>query len=174
MQWTRTHCCTSHCMAQEYVGALRLIRTVIHVMRLGVVCSLLIPHLVPLRVFLLSLLLLPEPWPVPPPLPCGPHRGNIPLALRQLRSLGPWPLTKNHSFFKNQSGIRPFKNRPFLRICRCLEFQTALARISSFKNPPFWESVWVWNANLALLRISPFKNHSGSGMKISPFKNQSF
>ena len=36
------------------------------------------------------LLLLPEPWAVPLP-PCGRHRGNIPLALRELRSLAPWP-----------------------------------------------------------------------------------
>ena len=39
---------------------LRLIRTVIHACDL-IVCSLLIPHLVRFRVFLLSLLLLPEP-----------------------------------------------------------------------------------------------------------------
>ena len=40
MQWTRTHCCTSHCMAQEFVGARHLIYMVIHVVRLSVVCSL--------------------------------------------------------------------------------------------------------------------------------------
>ena len=40
MQWTRTHCCTSHCVAHECVGALHLICIVIHVMRLSVVCSL--------------------------------------------------------------------------------------------------------------------------------------
>ena len=101
MQWTRTHCCTSHCMAQEWIGALRLIRIVIHVMRLSVVCSLLIPHLVPFRVFLLFLLLLlPKPWPVPLPLPYGLHRGNIPLALRQLKSLTPWPkMPLSHMFW---------------------------------------------------------------------------
>ena len=66
---------TLHCMAQECVGALRLIRIVIHVVRLSVVCSLLIPQLVPFRVFLQSLQFLPKPWPVPLP-PCGRHRGN--------------------------------------------------------------------------------------------------
>ena len=47
-------------------------------------------HFVLFRVFLLSFLLLPEPW-AEPLLPCGCHRGNIPLALRQMRSLAPWP-----------------------------------------------------------------------------------
>ena len=48
-------------MAQECVGARHLIYIVTHVCDL-IVCSLFIPHLVPLRVFLLSLLLLlPEP-----------------------------------------------------------------------------------------------------------------
>ena len=40
--------------------------------------------------FFLSLLLLPEPRAEPLP-PCGLHRGSIPLALRQLRSLAPSP-----------------------------------------------------------------------------------
>ena len=49
--------------------------------------------LVPLRVFLLSLLLLlPEPWAESLP-PCGRYPGNIPPALRQLRSLGLRPKT---------------------------------------------------------------------------------
>ena len=62
-----------------------------------IVCSLLIPHLVLFRVFILSLLLLlPEPGLVPLPLPCGLHRGNIPLELRQLRSLVLWPITPSH------------------------------------------------------------------------------
>ena len=39
MQWTRTDCCTSHCMAQECVGARHVIYMVIHVVRLSV-CSL--------------------------------------------------------------------------------------------------------------------------------------
>ena len=34
MQWTRTHCCTSHCMAQKCVGARHVIYMVIHVVRL--------------------------------------------------------------------------------------------------------------------------------------------
>ena len=51
-----------------------------------------VPHLVPFRVFLLSLLLLPETWAEPLP-PCGRHRGKKPLALHQLRSLPPWPKT---------------------------------------------------------------------------------
>ena len=51
------------------------------------------PHLVPFRVFLLSILLLPEPWAEPLP-PCGRHRGNMPLALRHLRSV--WPLGRKH------------------------------------------------------------------------------
>ena len=72
---------------------LRLIRIVIHVCDF-IVCSLHFPHFVPIRVFLLSLLLLPEPGPVPLPLPCGLHRGNIPLALRQMRSLALWPITR--------------------------------------------------------------------------------
>ena len=58
-----------------------------------IVCSVSFLHLVPFRVFLLSLLL-PEPGPVPLPLPCGLHRGNIPLALRQMRSLALWPITR--------------------------------------------------------------------------------
>ena len=69
-----------------------LIRIVIHVCDL-IVCSLPFPHLVPFRVFLLSLLL-PEPGLVPLPLPCGLHRSNIPLALRQMRSLALWPITR--------------------------------------------------------------------------------
>ena len=56
-----------------------------------IVCSFPFHHLVPFR-FLLSLLLLSEPWVVPLPLPCGLHRGNIPLALRQSRS---GPLANN-------------------------------------------------------------------------------
>ena len=73
---------------------LRLIRMVIHVCDL-IVCFLpFFPHLVSFRVFLLSLLLLLEPGPVPLPLPCGFHRGNIPLALRQMRSLALWPITR--------------------------------------------------------------------------------
>ena len=52
-----------------------------------IVCSLLFPHLVPFRGFLLSLLLLPEPGLLFLPLPCGLHRGKIPLALLQWRSL---------------------------------------------------------------------------------------
>ena len=40
MQWTRTNCCTSHCMAQECVGARHVMYMVIHVMRLSVVRSL--------------------------------------------------------------------------------------------------------------------------------------
>ena len=74
---------------------LRLIRIVIHVCDL-IVCSL--PFLLPFRVFLLSLLLLPEPGLFPLPLPCGRHRGKIPLALRQLRSLALWPITRFSQF----------------------------------------------------------------------------
>ena len=84
MQWTRTHCCTSHCMVQECVGARHAIDMVTHVCEL-MSCSLFVLHLVPFRVFLLSLLLLPEPL-----LPCRRHRDNIPLALRQLRNLVFW------------------------------------------------------------------------------------
>ena len=51
-----------------------------------------VPLLVPLRVFLLFLLLLPELWAEPLPT-CGRNRGNIPLALRQMRSLALWPKT---------------------------------------------------------------------------------
>ena len=50
------------------------------------------PHLVLFRVFLLSLLLLPGPGLLPFPLPCSLHRGKIPLALRQFRSLALWPI----------------------------------------------------------------------------------
>ena len=92
MQWTRTHCCTSHCMAQVLVHAsshphshpcLRHDRLF---SPFSSPCSL--------CVFLLSLLLLPEPWLVPLPLPCANHWGNIPLALRQMRSLALWPITR--------------------------------------------------------------------------------
>ena len=92
MQWTRTHCCTSNCMAQVLVHA--SLHPHSHpCVRLDRLFSLFIPHLVPLRVFIICLLLLPEPWPVPLPFPCGFHRGDIPLALRQLRSLALWPKT---------------------------------------------------------------------------------
>ena len=47
-------------MAQECVGARRDICMFTHVCGL-IVCSLSVPHLVPFRVFLLSLLLPPEP-----------------------------------------------------------------------------------------------------------------
>ena len=53
-------------------------------------------HLVLFRVFLLSLLLLLEPGLVLFPFPCGLHRGKIPLALRQLRSLALWSITYPH------------------------------------------------------------------------------
>ena len=91
MHWARANCGTSHCMAQECVGARHVIYMVINVVRLSVPW-LSVPHLVLFRVFLLSLLLLHEPWAEPLP-PCGRHRGNKPLALRQLRSLAPWPKT---------------------------------------------------------------------------------
>ena len=51
-----------------------------------------VPHLVPFRVFLLSILLLPEPWAEPLP-PCGRHRAICHWHSRQLRSLAPWPKT---------------------------------------------------------------------------------
>ena len=73
MQWTLTNCCTSHCMAQECVGARHVIYMVIHVVRLSVPW-LSVPHLVPFRVFLLSFLLL-EPW-AERFLPCGRHRSK--------------------------------------------------------------------------------------------------
>ena len=89
-----THSCVAHHTAWlKCWCTLRLIRIAIHVCDL-IVCSLLIPHLVLFSVFLLSLLLLPESGPVPLHLPCGFHRGNIPLALRQMRSLALWPRTR--------------------------------------------------------------------------------
>ena len=49
-----------------------------------------------------QLCFLPRTWGLPwaePPLPCGRHSGNIPLALRQLRSLATWPKTPlSHQF----------------------------------------------------------------------------
>ena len=83
--WVAQHIRSSVC-----TSAFHLICMVIHVVRLSVLW-LSVPHLVPLRVFLLSFLL-PGHWPVPLP-PCGRHRGNIPLALRQMRSLALWPKT---------------------------------------------------------------------------------
>ena len=61
-----------------------------------------VPHFVPSsRVFLLSLLLLLE---LPP---CGRHRGNKPLALRQLRSLAPWPKTPLSQVMSPTSSTTP-------------------------------------------------------------------
>ena len=64
--------------------------SLLHITLHGIVTH--VCDLVPFCVFLLSLLLLLEPWPVPLP-PCGRHRGNYPLALRQMRSLALWPKT---------------------------------------------------------------------------------
>ena len=93
MHSAHTELCASHYMAQECVCGRYPIPMVIHVVRL-IVCSLSVPSFVPFRVSLLSLALLfpllPEPWPEPLP-PCGRRRGNYPLALRQMRSLAPWP-----------------------------------------------------------------------------------
>ena len=59
-----------------------------------IVCSLFDPHFALFRVFLyLPLLLLPEPWLLPFPLPCGCPRSKIPCALRPMRSLALWPIT---------------------------------------------------------------------------------
>ena len=74
--------CTAHMfnnvlhntLAQVSARARHLIYMVIHVVWLSVLW-LSVPHLVPFRVFLLSLLLLPGHWPVPLP-PCGRYQGN--------------------------------------------------------------------------------------------------
>ena len=94
MQCTRVDWCTSHCMAQVLVHALRLSPHSHSMCATGLFVLSLFPHLVLFRVFLPSLLLLPEPVPVPLPLPCGLPRGKIPLALRQMRSLALWPITR--------------------------------------------------------------------------------
>ena len=85
MQWSRTNSCTS----------LHLIHIVIHVMRLSVVRSLTLCS--SLCSFpCVSPLLSSSTWTLSWTSPCGRHRGNIPLALRQLRSLALWPKTASH------------------------------------------------------------------------------
>ena len=64
------------------------------------------PHFVIFLVFILSPLLLPEPWLVPLPFSCGFHRGKIPLALRQLRSLAPWPKMPSHNSRMNIDNVQ--------------------------------------------------------------------
>ena len=93
MQCTRVVWCTSHCMAQVLVHASSHPHShPCHAPECLFVLSLFL-HLFLFRVFLLSLLLLPEPGLLPLPLPCGLHRCNIPLALHQMRSLALWAIT---------------------------------------------------------------------------------
>ena len=96
MQWTRTHCCTSHCMAQVLVHASshphrhpcvwfdRLFSSFLFTLFSSVCLSCLFSSSSSAWTLDLHFFLFP----------CGLHRGNIPLALRQMRSLALWPMTR--------------------------------------------------------------------------------
>ena len=76
-----------------------------------IVCSLLFPHLVLFRVFLLSLLLLPEPGLLLLPLPCGLHRGknNAPLTGYEPNFFDDYHFSETTEFFiqESSSDTRP-------------------------------------------------------------------
>ena len=79
-----------------------------------------------LSVFLQSFLLLPEPWAEPLP-PCGRHRDNIPLALRQLRSLALWPKTPLSQVMRMQIGGQiPWNALP---ICETFKISCLIGRL---------------------------------------------
>ena len=64
------------------------------------------PHFVPSSFSLLSLLLLPEPWLLLFPLPCGLHRGKIPL------SPALWPITRLSQVMSPTSSTISTTQRP--------------------------------------------------------------
>ena len=160
-------------LAQVSALAFHLVYMVIHVVRLSVLW-LSVPHLVPFRVFLLSFLLLLEHWPVPLP-PCGRHQGNYTLALRQLRSLGPWPKTLLSQLLQSVCPGKCWTNcqqprGPSCRtgnMCFCLK-RPRLGKLFEFTWTEWWlQSHWVpwvpwpkvfWRWQVHRRRLDAFSN----------------
>ena len=129
MQWTHTYCCTSHCMAQECVGARHVIYMVVHVVRLSVLW-LSVPHFVLFCVFLLSLLLLLGLWAEPFPA-CGRHWGAI--YHWHSAKWGVWSLGRQHASHGNPA-VSTLKN---LLSETTRNFDVEIGFVSTLK-PPRW------------------------------------
>ena len=112
MQWTRTDCSTSLSMAQESVGERHLIHMITHVVRQSIdryltLCSSPWSFSCPFFHVSLELKILP---------PLCRHRDNFPLALRQVRSLAPWPeKTSQKTRVISQNGKRKNQDSPWLK-----------------------------------------------------------